>query len=83
MEQEENKNDFIYSYQALKTMCKVLRKFDIKATYPDQYRQILILMLQQTSLLVGLCNEDTIHIPLEILTFLSKVIPDKLSYLIN
>ena len=58
-------------YQTIKTLHKYLKLIDIKKQYPDNYKEMLCLFMRRVSSMLDLCNEETIHIPLEGLVFLS------------
>lgn len=46
---------------------------DLKGTYPDRYQQLVSVFMQKTAEMIPFCNEETVHVPLEGLTFLSKI----------
>ena len=73
-EQFSLSNDFILNYQYLRTIHKYARQVDIKGSYPKQYKQLISIFMQKAAELIPRCNEETVHVPLESLTFLSKVI---------
>lgn len=59
-------------YQTLKTLQAYIRRIDLRAARPD-YRDILALAITSTLEIVGHCNEETVHIPIQILTYFTKV----------
>jgi hypothetical protein len=68
------------NYQFLKTIHKYIKMIDLKQVYPEKYQQLIVLFMQKTAEMINYCNEETVHVPLEGLAFLSKV--SKLSILI-
>ena len=61
------------NYQYLKTLHKYLKQLNLKTSYPDTYSSLLTLFMQRSADLIPLCNDETVHVPLESLTFLSKL----------
>ena len=50
-----------------------MKLVDIKLTYPDNYSEIISLIMSKVTSIIERCNDETIHIPIEALIFLSKV----------
>ena len=65
--------EFVLNYQFLKTIHKYIKMIDLKQAYPDKYHQLIVLFMQKTAEMIKFCNEETVHVPLEGLAFLSKV----------
>lgn len=63
---------FPLKYQTLKTLQAYIRRIDLRATRPD-YRDILALVISSTLDIITLCNEETVHIPVQVLTYFTKV----------
>lgn len=57
----------------MRTIYKYAKQVDLKKSYPDTYQKLVTLFMQKAAELIPNCNEETVHVPLEALTFLSKV----------
>ena len=60
------------NYQYLKTIHKYMKQINLKEAYPDKYKQLLMIFMQRSAEMIPYCNEETVHVPIEGLTFLSK-----------
>lgn len=64
---------FPVRYQAIKTLTKCLKKINLKTEHPDKHAQVLTHMMKTAIVLLPECNEDTIHVPIQILTYLTRI----------
>ncbi len=65
--------EYVVNYQYLKTVHKYIKMIDLKQAYPDRYQQLIMVFMKKTADMITSCNEETVHVPLEGLSFFSKV----------
>ena len=70
---------FPIKYQSLRTLYKYTRLMNLKKTYEADKKYIAILcrIFDQINKLLPLCNEDTIHVPIQAITYYSQVDPEE------
>ena len=75
---DEVKN-FPIKYQCLRTMYRYTRQISLKKTYEadKKYVEILCRIFDQINKLLPLCNEDTVHIPIQAVTYYSQIDPEE------
>lgn len=64
---------FPLKYQCLRTVYRYTRRISLKTTYEanNKYVEILCRIFDQINNLIQYCNEDTIHIPIQAITYYS------------
>lgn len=77
--QEQILQGFPIKYQCLRTIYRYTRQISLKKTYEEdkKYVEILCRIFDQINRLLLLCNEDTIHIPIQAVTYYSQIDPEE------
>lgn len=67
--------EFVLSYQSLLTVHSFLNQIKLKELYPNNWRTILDTITSTVLQFIAaeFCNQDTVHVPIEALTFLAKI----------
>eukprot|EP00347_Sterkiella_histriomuscorum_P016065 403354618 len=68
-----NQSEFVLNYQCIKTLHRYIKLIDIKKSYPESYKDMLCIFMQKISQTIPQCKDETIHVPIESLSFLSKI----------
>lgn len=64
---------FPLKYQALKTLYAYSRKINLREELDSHFLPFMEGITMNATELLAVCNEDTLHIPIQILTYLTQV----------
>jgi len=54
-------------------MVRLVKRINLREMYPEIYGQVLVTMLTSARDMLDWCNEDTVHIPIQTLSYLAQI----------